>query len=129
MRTAVQRQLLLPAVELHWITKALGAVELLVDAMGLSHEPGFAPFLGALLNHKTLGGRAALALGRPGARERTGPIARRLPGLTGLEHGAFIVVLELLDDPAAIPHLLRELEDTRVPAGDVHHALVALTGR
>ncbi|MFD4941526.1 hypothetical protein ACFWNT_03085 [Streptomyces sp. NPDC058409] len=129
LRTAVHRQLQLPEAELNRLAKELGAVEPLVDAMGLSRDPGFAPFLGALLSHQTLGGRAALALGRLGAREWTIPIARRLPALTGLEHGAFVVALELLDDPAAIPHLLRELEEKRAPAGDVHHALVALTGQ
>ncbi|MFJ7252864.1 hypothetical protein ACIQWV_09810 [Streptomyces sp. NPDC098085] len=129
LRTAVQRQLRIPAAELHRLAEELGAVEALVDAMGLSRDPGFAPFLGALLKNKTLGGRAALALGRLGAREWTVPIARRLPALTGLDHGAFVVALELLDDPAAIPHLLRELEEKRAPAGDVHHALVALTGQ
>ncbi|MCX4731042.1 hypothetical protein [Streptomyces sp. NBC_01363] len=127
--TAVQRRLKLPAAELHRLAEELGATEPLVDAMGLSDAPDFAPFLGGLLDHKALRGRAALALGRLGAREWTVPIAQRLPGLTGLEYGAFVVALELLDDPAAIPHLLRELAEKRTSAGDVHHALVALTGQ
>ncbi|MFJ8850417.1 hypothetical protein [Streptomyces sp. NPDC102437] len=127
--TAVQRRLRIPAAELHRLAEELGAVEPLVDAMGLSKDTGFAPFLGGLLDHERLSGRAAMALGRLGAREWTVPVAERLPGLTGLQHGAFVVALELLDDPAAICHLLRELETNRVPAGDVHHALVALTGR
>ncbi|MCX5342413.1 hypothetical protein NRF20_23655 [Streptomyces sp. R-74717] len=127
--TAVQRRLKLPAAELYRLAEELGARGPLVDAMGLSDAPAFAPFLGDLLDHGTLRGRAALALGRLGAREWTVPIAQRLPGLTGLERGAFVVALELLDDPAAIPHLLRELAEKRTPAGDVHHALVALTGQ
>ncbi|MEL5958324.1 hypothetical protein AADR41_26780 [Streptomyces sp. CLV115] len=127
--TAVQRGLSIPAAELHRLAEATGAVEPLVDAMGLSGDAGFAPFLGGLLDDERLGGRAALALGRLGAREWTVAVAERLPGLTGLRHGAFVVALELLDDPAATPHLLRELETNREPAGDVHHALVALTGR
>ncbi|MFD7492426.1 hypothetical protein ACFV8T_08395 [Streptomyces sp. NPDC059832] len=126
---AVQRGLRLPAAELHRLTEELGAVEPLVDAVGLSADVGFAPFLGGLLDHERLRGRAAVALGRLGAREWTVPIARRLPGLTGLVRGFFVVALELLDDPAAIPHLLRELAEKRTPAGDVHHALVALTGQ
>ncbi|MFF8614845.1 hypothetical protein [Streptomyces sp. NPDC015350] len=127
--TAVQRRLRLPAAELHRLAGELGAVVPLVDAMGLSEDLGFAPFLDGLLDDERLRGRAALALGRLGARERTVPIARRLPGLTGLDHGAFVVALELLGDPAAIPHLLRELEEGRVPGWDAHHALVALTGQ
>ncbi|MFB6873629.1 hypothetical protein [Streptomyces sp. NPDC056323] len=127
--TAVQCRLRIPAAELHRLAEELGAVEPLVDAMGLSEDAGFASFLGGLLDHERLSGRAAMALGRLGAREWTVPVAERLPGLTGLQHGAFVVALELLDDPAAIPHLLRELETNREPAGDVHHALVALTGR
>ncbi|MGW9115242.1 hypothetical protein ACWGRV_01150 [Streptomyces sp. NPDC055663] len=127
--TAVQRRLRVPAAELHRLAAELGAVEPMVDAMGLSEDAGFAPFLGGLLDHERLRGRAAMALGRLGAREWTVPVAERLPGLTGLQRGAFVVALELLDDPAAIPHLLQELEANREPAGDVHHALVALTGR
>ncbi|WP_326660196.1 hypothetical protein [Streptomyces sp. NBC_00385] len=126
---AVQRKLRLPAAELRRLARDLGEVEPLVDAMGLSGDLGFAPFLGDLLDSKTLGGRAALALGRLGAREWTVPVARRLPGTTGLVHVAFTVALELLDDPAAIPHLLSALKTERIPAGDLHHALVALTGR
>ncbi|MGW1652589.1 hypothetical protein [Streptomyces atratus] len=127
--TAVQRRLRLPAAELHRLAEELGAMEPLVDAMGLSADAGFAPFLGGLLDHERLRGRAAVALGRLGAREWTVPIAQRLPGLTGLVHGAFVVALELLDDPATIPHLLRELEANRTQTGDVHHALAALTGQ
>ncbi|MFD0341846.1 hypothetical protein ACFVH0_24730 [Streptomyces sp. NPDC127117] len=126
--TMVQRGLRVPAAELHRLAERLGPVEPLVDAMGLSADAGFAPYLGGLLDHERLRGRAAVALGRLGAREWTVPVAQRLPGLTGLVRGFFVVALELLDDPAAIPHLLEELADDRAPAaGDVHHALVALT--
>ncbi|MCT2541741.1 hypothetical protein [Streptomyces atratus] len=127
--TTVQRGLRIPVAELHRLAERLGPVEPLVDAMGLSGDAGFAPFLGGLLDHERLRGRAVMALARLGAREWTVPVAERLPGLTGLEHGVFVVALELLGDPAAIPHLLRELEANREPGGDVHHALVALTGQ
>nr|WSW68200.1 hypothetical protein OG461_19460 [Streptomyces sp. NBC_00995] len=126
--TAVQRELRLPAAELRRLARTLGEAAPLVDAMGLSGDLGFAPFLGDLLDHKTVGGRAALALGRLGAREWTVPVARRLPGTTGLVHVSFAVALELLDDPGAIPHLLSALETERIPAWDMHHALVTLTG-
>ncbi|MFJ9944406.1 HEAT repeat domain-containing protein, partial [Streptomyces erythrochromogenes] len=79
----------------------------LVDAMGLSGDPSFAPHLGALLEDPAAPrGRAALALGRLGARAWTEPIAGRLSEVTGLDHTAFVVALELMDDPAAVPHLL-----------------------
>lgn len=103
----------------------------LVDAMGLSGDPSVVPRLGALLEDPAAPrGRAALALGRLGAREWTVPIAGRLSEVTGLDHTAFAVALELMGDPAAVPHLLRwlaESGDQRVY--DVHHALVRLTGR
>ncbi|MFF8835734.1 HEAT repeat domain-containing protein [Streptomyces sp. NPDC015130] len=102
----------------------------LVDAMGLSGDPSFAPYLGALLGHPAVRGRAALALGRLGAREWTGPIAGRLSEVTGLDHTAFAVALELMGDPAAVPHLLRWLaESGEERVYDVHDALVRLTGR
>ncbi|MFE4617355.1 hypothetical protein ACFRJ7_14740 [Streptomyces sp. NPDC056747] len=102
----------------------------LVDAMGLSGDPSFAPRLGALLDLPAVRGRAALALGRLGAREWTAPIAGRLSEVTGLDHTAFAVALELMDDSAAVPHLLRWLaESGEERVYDVHHALVRLTGR
>ncbi|MEU0402854.1 hypothetical protein ABZ318_21945 [Streptomyces sp. NPDC006197] len=103
----------------------------LVDAMGLSGDPSFAPRLGALLSDPAAPrGRAALALGRLGAREWTVPIAGRLSEATGLDHTAFAVALELMGDPAAVPHLLRWLaESGEERVYDVHHALVRLTGR
>ncbi|MFF9853373.1 HEAT repeat domain-containing protein [Streptomyces litmocidini] len=103
----------------------------LVDAMGLSGDPSFAPRLGALLSDPAAPrGRAALALGRLGAREWTVAIAGRLSEATGLDHTAFAVALELMGDPAAVPHLLRWLaESGEERVYDVHHALVRLTGR
>ncbi|MFI1658277.1 HEAT repeat domain-containing protein [Streptomyces sp. NPDC020472] len=103
----------------------------LVDAMGLSGDPSFAPRLGALLSDPAAPrGRAALALGRLGAREWTVPIAGRLSEVTGLDRTAFAVALELMSDPAAVPHLLRWLaESGEERVYDVHHALVRLTGR
>ncbi|MFB7545833.1 hypothetical protein ACFC0N_38740 [Streptomyces zaomyceticus] len=103
----------------------------LVDAMGLSGDLSFAPRLGALLADPAAPrGRAALALGRLGARAWTDPIAGRLCEVTGLDHTAFVVALELMGDPAAVPHLLRWLAETGEPrVYDVHHALVRLTGR
>ncbi|MEU6620028.1 hypothetical protein ABZ926_04460 [Streptomyces litmocidini] len=103
----------------------------LVDAMGLSGDLSFAPRLGALLSDPAAPrGRAALALGRLGAREWTAPIAGRLSEVTGLDHTAFTVALELMGDPAAVPHLLRRLaESDEERVYDVHHALVRLTGR
>ncbi|MEU6985701.1 hypothetical protein ABZ946_20075 [Streptomyces sp. NPDC046324] len=102
-----------------------------VDAMGLSGDPSFAPRLGALLEDSTAPrGRAALALGRLGARRWTVPIARGLSEVTGLDRTAFTVALELMGDPAAVPHLLRWLaESGEKRVYDVHHALVRLTGR
>ncbi|MFF7777513.1 hypothetical protein ACFZCG_24230 [Streptomyces tanashiensis] len=102
----------------------------LVDAMGLSGDLSFAPRLGALLETPAVRGRAALALGRLGAREWTAPIAVGLSGVSGLDHTAFAVALELMGDPAAVPYLLRWLaESGEERVFDVHHALVRLTGR
>ncbi|MFF3842578.1 hypothetical protein [Streptomyces sp. NPDC001930] len=102
----------------------------LVDAMGLSGDPSFAPSLGSLLEDPAARGRAALALGRLGVREWTAPIARRLSEVTGLVHTAFAVALELMGDPAAVPYLLRWLSESgEERVYDVHHALVRLTGR
>ncbi|MEV6250354.1 hypothetical protein AB0M38_29765 [Streptomyces sp. NPDC051742] len=102
----------------------------LVNAMGLSGDPSFAPRLGALLGIPAARGRAALALGRLGAREWTASIAGRLSEVTGLDRTAFVVALELMGDPAAVPHLLRWLaEGSEERVYDVHHALVRLTGR
>ncbi|MEU6950514.1 hypothetical protein ABZ957_35685 [Streptomyces sp. NPDC046316] len=103
----------------------------LVDAMGLSGDLSFAPRLGALLEDSTAPrGRAALALGRLSARRWTASIARGLSEVTGLDRTAFAVALELMGDPAAVPHLLRWLaESAEERVYDVHHALVRLTGR
>ncbi|MFE7094298.1 HEAT repeat domain-containing protein [Streptomyces erythrochromogenes] len=103
----------------------------LVNAMGLSGDLSFAPLLGALLDDPAAPrGRVALALGRLGARAWTAPIAGRLSEVSGLDHTAFTVALELMGDPAAVPHLLRWLaESAEERVYDVHHALVRLTGR
>ncbi|MFJ5079587.1 hypothetical protein ACIP8Z_34040 [Streptomyces sp. NPDC088553] len=102
----------------------------LVDAMGLSGDASFAPRLGALLEIPAVRCRAALALGCLGARAWTAPIAGRLSEVTGLDHTAFAVALELMGDPAAVPYLLRRLvESGDEQVYDVHHALVRLTGR
>ncbi|MEU3481068.1 hypothetical protein AB0E66_23215 [Streptomyces sp. NPDC033753] len=142
LRTAVARGLRLPADLLRAYgqeapassgsdARADGpAAPELVDAMGLSGDPSFAPRLGALLEIPSVRSRAALALGRLGAREWTAPIAGRLSEVTGLDHTAFTVALELMGDPAAVPHLLRWLaESGEERVYDVHHALVRLTGR
>ncbi|MEU3657861.1 hypothetical protein AB0E67_34975 [Streptomyces sp. NPDC032161] len=51
-------------------------------------------------------------------------------GRSGLTHVAFTVALEEMGDPAAVPHLLDWLaRGPDLPAGDVHRALVRLTGR
>ncbi|MEX0172132.1 hypothetical protein [Streptomyces sp. LMG1-1-1.1] len=143
LNTAVTRGLRLPAELLHTYASeapgsdARGGVRSgdtptpeLVDAMGLSGDPSFAPRLGALLADPSAPrGRAALALGRLGAREWTQAIATRLHEVTGLDHTSFAVALELMGDPTAVPHLLRWLtEGGEQRVYDVHHALVRLTG-
>ncbi|MET8508824.1 hypothetical protein ABZV60_29950 [Streptomyces sp. NPDC004787] len=138
--TAVRRGLRLPAAVLESYARqdaesgggADGPPDpVLVNAMGLSGDLSFAPRLGALLDDPDAPrGRAALALGRLGARAWTVPIAERLSVETGLNHVAFAVALELLGDRAAVPHLLRWLAESREErVYDVHHALVRLTGR
>ncbi|MFG3039352.1 hypothetical protein ACGFYZ_20905 [Streptomyces sp. NPDC048330] len=134
LRAAVSRGLGLPAELLREIEAGSPdgppAAEL-VDAMGLSGDASFAPYLGTLLADPAAPrARAALALGRLGAREWTAPIATRLSEVKGLDHSAFVVALELMADPAAVPHLLRWLSETvEARVYDVHHALVRLTGR
>ncbi|MFI8763518.1 HEAT repeat domain-containing protein [Streptomyces sp. NPDC053792] len=143
LTTAVSRGLRLPAELLHAYAgqapasggegarAGVAPAPELVDAMGLSGDPSFLPRLGALLGDPAAPrDRAALALGRLGAREWTEQIAGRLSEVTGLGHTAFVVALELMDDPAAVPHLLRWLaESGEERVYDVHHALVRLTGR
>ncbi|MEU7029124.1 hypothetical protein AB0A60_20855 [Streptomyces sp. NPDC046275] len=140
LATAVGRGLRLPAAVLESYarqdTESGGGADgppdpVLVNAMGLSGDLSFAPRLGALLDDPDAPrGRAALALGRLGARAWTVPIAERLSVETGLDHVAFAVALELMGDRAAVPHLLRWLAESREErVYDVHHALVRLTGR
>ncbi|KAB1144743.1 hypothetical protein F7R91_21145 [Streptomyces luteolifulvus] len=101
----------------------------MIDAMGLSGDREFSPLLGRLLDDQDLRGRAALALARLGDRRWSVPIAERLTEVGALQHAAFTVALELMGDRAAVPGLLRWLHEGRGSAGDVHHALVRLTGR
>ncbi|MFI8828743.1 hypothetical protein [Streptomyces sp. NPDC053431] len=135
LRAAVARGLRLPAELLRAFADEARAgdppVPELIDAMGLSGDTSFAPRLGALLGDTAAPrGRAALALARLGAREWTAPIAERLPEVTGLDHTAFAVALELMGDPAAVPYLVRWLaESGQDRVYDVHHALIRLTGR
>lgn len=93
------------------------------DLAGMSGDRTFVPDLVPLLTDGKRQGRAAIALGRLDAREHTARIAGRVRKLKGLERQAFLVALELMGDPAAVPALLRGPFD-----GDVHHALVRLTG-
>ncbi|RII09247.1 hypothetical protein DSC45_31665 [Streptomyces sp. YIM 130001] len=126
---AVRRRLRIPAPTLDVLLGRLGHTKPVVDALGLSGDPGRAALLGALLADDVLCRPAALALARLRAREWTVPIARRLPGVSGLTHVALTVALVEMDDPAAVPHLLDWLADDHdLPAGDVHRALVRLTG-
>src|SRR5690606_1929605 len=127
---AVRRRLAVPAPVLDGLVERLGCTELVVDALGLSGDPGRAEVLGGLLDEEKVRGRAALALARLGAREWTVPIARRLSETTGLAHAAFAVALEEMGDTAAVPYLLDWLaRSPGPPAGDVHLALARLTGR
>ncbi|MGW4161419.1 hypothetical protein [Streptomyces sp. NPDC004788] len=143
LRAAVARGLRLPAELLHPYAEeatasgtgaacaARSRAPELVDAMGLSGDLSFAPRLGALLKDPAAPrGRVALALGRLGAREWTVPIAEGLSEVSGLDHTAFTVALELMGDAAAVPHLLRWLAGSgEERVHDVHLALVRLTGR
>ncbi|MFI7676593.1 hypothetical protein [Actinophytocola sp. NPDC049390] len=79
--------------------------------------------LGELLTDPERRADAAIALGRRGAREYSGPIAAVLPTLKGAEHAAFVVALEMLGDPSVVPALLEHVDWA------AHHALVRLTGR
>ncbi len=91
--TAVQRELRLPAAELHRLARALGEAEPLVDAMGLSGDLGVAP------------SSAACSTARPweGARlwrwEGSERASGRCPSRGGCPAPRDIVALELLDDP------------------------------
>ncbi|WP_406636911.1 hypothetical protein [Amycolatopsis sp. WGS_07] len=130
LTSAVRRGLTVPAPVLDQLVKELGYPVPVIDALGLSGDRRRAKALGALLKDDELCGRAALALARLGAREWTVPIARRLSAFAGLKHVALTVALEEMGDPAAVPMLLDWLANgPDLPAGDVHRALVRLTGR
>ncbi|MDN3355646.1 hypothetical protein [Actinomadura sp. DC4] len=106
-------------------------VRVAVDAAGFSAEESLAPLVARHLDTPGVRGPAAIALGRLRATAYTGEIVARLPGLAGLEHGAFTVALELMGDPSAIPSLRALLARTPEPGPvwNLHHALVRLTGR
>ncbi|MCO1579410.1 hypothetical protein M8C13_27030 [Crossiella sp. SN42] len=126
--TAVQLGLRVPAELLWRLERDLGPADPVLHAMGLSGDAGFGEYLGRQLDTPGKQGPAAIALGRLGDRRWTLPIAERLHRVTGLVHTAFVVALELLGDPAAVPYLVRLLKEVDAP-GDVQHALVQLTGR
>ncbi|WP_409185729.1 hypothetical protein F9C11_16415 [Amycolatopsis sp. VS8301801F10] len=126
----VRRGLPVPEPVLDQLVKELGYQPPVIDAAGLSGDRRRAKALGALLKDDDLCGRAALALARLGAREWTVPIARRLSAFAGLKHVFLTVALEEMGDPAAVPVLLDWLANgPELPAGDVHRALVRLSGR
>ncbi|MCK2236596.1 MULTISPECIES: hypothetical protein [unclassified Crossiella] len=126
--TAVRGGLRVPGELLWRLAADLGDAEPVLHAMGLAADPGFADYLGQRLDTAGKRAAAAIALGRLGDRRWTEPIARRLGKVDGLEHTAFVVALELLGDPAAVPYLVRQLKEADAP-GDLLHALVRLTGR
>jgi hypothetical protein len=80
--------------------------------------------LSALLADPEHRADAAIALARRGAREYSRPIALALPRLTGQDHAAFVVALEMMGDPSVVPVMLTQTGDWTV-----HSALVRLTGR
>lgn len=101
-----------------------------ICAAGLSGDLGLVPKLESLLAEDQLGWHAALALARLRHRPSVEKIARRIAESQGLDRVGFIVALEVMNDPAAVP-LLRDLllsRDDR-PAWDLGHALWRLTGR
>src|SRR5262249_13621759 len=82
------------------------------------------------LDNPRIAMHAAIALGRLRATEHTPDLVGRLPELKGLTYTGFVVALELMNDPAAVPGLRDWL--ARAPdalAWGVHHALRRLTGR
>lgn len=112
------------------LVERLGYVAPVVEALGLSGDPARIAELGELLGDAVVGDRAALALARLNARDWTVRIAQGLFDVTGNTHVAFTAALIEMGDTAAVPHLLRWLaEGPDLPAGDVHQALVRLTGR
>ncbi|MEV0650646.1 hypothetical protein AB0I28_35875 [Phytomonospora sp. NPDC050363] len=124
-----RRRLAVPAPVLDALIERRGYTLEVVDALGLTGDPTRVAELGALLDDPDVCGRAASALARLGAREWALPIARRLPQVTGLAHGAFVVALEQLGDTAVVPLLRDELLDGGERfTGDMHIALTRLTG-
>jgi hypothetical protein len=83
-----------------------------------------------LLDDQELGREAAISLGRMKATEHTAAIADRLSTVSEGDHEFFVVALELMGDPAAVPALQQRIR--RAPARTVfglHHALRRFTGR
>jgi hypothetical protein len=83
-----------------------------------------------LLDDEGLRRAAAISLGRMKATGHTAAIADRLPTVAEEDHEFFVVALELMGDPAAVPALRARIE--RAPDRHVfglHHALRRLTGR
>jgi len=127
---ANRRGLAIAGSVLDGLVERLGYVSPVVEALGLSGDSTRAAALGALLGDASAGDRAALALAALNARDWTVRIAQGLFGVTGNTHVAFTYALIEMGDAAAVPHLLRWLaEGPDLPAGDVHRALVRLTGR
>jgi hypothetical protein len=112
---------------------ASGAPDVLASAVaaaGASGDAGLAPRIAVHLDNPRVAMHAAIALGRLRATEHTSGLVARLPGLKGLTYAGFVVALELMNDPAAVPGLrdwLALAPDELV--WDVHHALHELTGR
>lgn len=122
----------LAAPELHpWL--ASGAPDILaaaVAAAGASGDVALAPRIAVHLDNPSVAMHAAIALGRLGVTAHTSDLVARLPHLTGLTGGGFVVALELMNDSAAVPGLRECL--ARGPdelVWNIHHALHKLTGR
>jgi hypothetical protein len=112
---------------------ASGATDVLaaaVAAAGASGDAGLAARVAVHLDNPRIAMHAAIALGRLRATRHTSDLVARLPTLKGLTHAGFVVALELMNDPTAVPGLREWL--ARAPdelAWDVQHALYKLTGR
>lgn len=126
--TAVRCGVRMPSELVRRLAEEFGPVEPVLHAMGLTGDPAFGEYLARWLDEPDKQRAAAIALGRLGDRRWTVPIAERLGRAEGLNHTGLAVALELLGDPAAVPHLVRQLKDASAP-GALLHALVRLTGR
>jgi hypothetical protein len=112
---------------------ASGAPDVLaaaVAAAGAAGHSALAPRIAVHLDNPRVAMHAAIALGRLRATEHTPTLVARLAEVEGLTYAGFVVALELMNDPAAVPGLRDWL--ARAPDGrawEVHHALCKLTGR